>query len=1034
MEKRRRTIGLLVDYLEMPYSGRIVQGCIAAAKEEDINLIIYPGTSVTYRHTFLEKQNVPERFSGKDYFQRTIVYEYARKDQLDGIIIPIVTIGTEMTEEEQNQFLDSFNIPVMLLEKKRNGNSSLVFEKNGVELTIKHLVEECGKTHIAYISGPINNEDAMDRIQDYRKMMKKYNLNYPEDYIVYGDFTQFCQDAIERMFAKYYKELDAICVANDSMCIALYQIMKKYGMTPGVEIAVTGYDDSDIAIHSEPRLTSVKADAEGMGRQAVHKLLKMIDSKTIEQETLPIQLKRRASTGWAEDTDAASCYKLANDSYELAAGINNETSMKNVFINSIATDMLEHLHDRTEELKSFTFDIQQAGIEEGYLYLQEQSFEQSTDAPWMLPNTHMEEMFYNKHLNVERIGTAAKRDVSELLKPVLADGESHILVCYPIRLGEEQYGIMYLGYETSFKMDIYSIANQLATALHISSLVEKLAHATEAKSIFLANMSHEIRTPINAVLGMDEMILRESSESQIREYALDIQAAGKNLLSIINDVLDFSKIESGKMELVLGEYDLASRIHDIMNMIQIKAQSKGLYMKLELDETLPAGLYGDDNRIQQILVNLLNNAVKYTNEGGVTLSIGGRVQDDIVKLHFEVRDTGIGIREEDIDKLFAKFERIEEQRNRNVEGTGLGMSIVVYLLNKMGSKLCVESEYGKGSCFSFDLEQRVVHAEPIGNLEERLKEQNASYSYEAAFVAPDARILVVDDNEINRKVFEQLLKASKVQVDCAESGRVCLELAKQKSYDIIFMDHMMPDMDGIETLQQLNSLSENKSSKAVVIALTANAIAGAREVYLAAGFDGYMTKPIVPKMLEQIIMERLPKEKLQKKKTADNMEMKTSEDLNGDADEATDDEGMKEKLERLAKIPEMNIKSTQLYHTDLEFLLELLEDYYHMLEPEAAELQQYYDALVEQIGDEDILQWDVSQENEITDILQQYRIKVHAMKSSSALVGALGLSGIALCLEKYAAAGKVDAVKRLSPAFLDEWRSYREKLAFFEED
>lgn len=1028
MEQRRRTIGLLVDYLEMPYSARIVQGCMEAAKKEDINLIIYPGTSVTYRHTFLEEQNVPERFWGRDCCQRTIVYEYAKKDRLDGIIIPIVTIGTEMTEEERNQFLDSFDIPIMLLEKERKGNSSLVFEQNGVELAMKHLVEECGRTHIAYISGPKNNDDAKQRIKDYRKMMKRYHLDYPEDYIVYGDFTQFCQEAIETMFAKYYKELDAICVANDSMCIALYQIMKKYGMTPGKEIAVTGYDDSDIAIESVPPLTSVKADAEWMGQQAVCKLLRLIDSQQIEQETLPIRLMRRASTGEQEHMAFGEPDRYGTERYSPAEGVRNEDPMKNVFINSIATDMLEHLSDSVEGLKSFTFDIQQAGIEEGYMYLQEQSFQQGADNAWELPDLHMEQMFYNKHKNVERIGAGIQRNMTELLEPILADGESHILVCYPIRLGEEPYGILYLGYEEAFKMDIYSIANQLATALHISSLVAKLAHATEAKSVFLANMSHEIRTPINAVLGMDEMILRESRESQIREYASDIQAAGKNLLSIINDVLDFSKIESGKMELVSGEYDFASRIHDIMNIIKLKAQSKGLYMKLELDETLPSGLYGDDNRIQQILVNLLNNAVKYTNEGGVTLSIGGRVQDDMVKLHFEVKDTGIGIRQEDIDKLFAKYERIEEQRNRNVEGTGLGMSIVVHLLNMMGSKLCLESVYGQGSCFSFDLEQKIVRTEPIGNLEERLREENSSYSYEVSFTAPDARILVVDDNEINRKVFEQLLKASKVQVDCADSGKACLELVKQKAYDIIFMDHMMPDMDGIETLDKLNSLPENRSTDAVVIALTANAIAGAREVYLTAGFDGYMTKPIVPKLLEQMIMEQLPKEKLQRKKDASK-----DEELAAGGKLAAGNEEMERKLHEIAKVPELHLEYTSLYNTDLEFLLELLEDFYHVLEPEAAELQQYYDAFLERLGDEEILTWDMSRENEITDILRQYRIKVHAMKSSSALVGAMGLSGIALCLEKAAAAGKVDVIRHLSPVFLEEWRSYKEKLAFFGE-
>ena len=286
--------------------------------------------------------------------------------------------------------------------------------------------------------------------------------------------------------------------------------------------------------------------------------------------------------------------------------------------------------------------------------------------------------------------------------------------------------------------------------------------ANAAKGKFLAHMSHEIRTPINAVLGMDTMILRESRENQIREYAMDIQNAGQNLLSLINDILDFSKIESGKLEIISVEYDFSSLIHDISNMIRAKAEEKRLDLQLYIDEKLPSRLFGDDVRIRQVLINLLNNSVKYTPEGSVALHVTGKTEGKKVILTFSVEDTGIGIKEEDMKKLFSEFQRIEEKRNRNIEGTGLGLSITTQLLLMMGSRLNVESVYGKGSKFYFTIEQQVIDSTPVGNLEERIRKQSTEYSYAAAFTAAEANLLVVDDNATNLKVFVNLLKCTKV--------------------------------------------------------------------------------------------------------------------------------------------------------------------------------------------------------------------------------------------------------------------------------
>lgn len=384
---------------------------------------------------------------------------------------------------------------------------------------------------------------------------------------------------------------------------------------------------------------------------------------------------------------------------------------------------------------------------------------------------------------------------------------------------------------------------------------------SEAKGRFLANMSHEIRTPINAIIGMNTMILRESKEPAIAEYAADIEAASENLLSIVNDILDITKIESGKLELVNVEYDLSSVLYDVTNMVRSKAEGKNLSFDVDVDQNLPSRLYGDDIRIRQIMVNLLNNAVKYTEEGSVRLSITGVFEDQYVTLMVSVEDTGIGIREEDIDKLFVAFERIEEDRNRNIEGTGLGMNITTQLLKQMGSALKVKSEYGKGSVFSFDLPQRIMSQEVIGDYNKRHRENTNVYEYEVSFEAPEAKILLVDDNAVNRKVVCKLLKETRVQVEEAASGAECLRMLRGNEYDLILLDHMMPEMDGMEVIKRYQDMVKEGVPKAPVIALTANAISGAREMYLESGFDEFLSKPIAGSKLEKMLRRFISKDK-----------------------------------------------------------------------------------------------------------------------------------------------------------------------------
>lgn len=391
---------------------------------------------------------------------------------------------------------------------------------------------------------------------------------------------------------------------------------------------------------------------------------------------------------------------------------------------------------------------------------------------------------------------------------------------------------------------------------------EEAENANKAKSQFLANMSHEIRTPIHGIMGMNEMVLREAQDENVRGYAKNIKHASENLLEIINGILDFSKIEAGRIEIEEGAYLVRGLLNDVVNMVAPIASKKGLEFEVNVDENLPAELYGDVGKIRQVMVNLLNNAVKYTNEGKVTLTVRGNLVNDNINLKIKIKDTGIGIKEENIEKLFADFERVDTEKNKDIEGTGLGLAIVNRLIQYMGGRIKVTSEYGKGSTFSVCVPQKIIDRRAIGDYKMALEAVEISEEgiRTAGFVAPTAKILVVDDHEMNLLVLKNLLKESKAQVTTCGSGKECIELMIKNSYDVVFLDHMMPEMDGIETLEQLIKKNLKKDSK--IVALTANAIVGVKEMYLSKGFDDYLSKPIDTRNLEKLLLRFIPESKL----------------------------------------------------------------------------------------------------------------------------------------------------------------------------
>ena len=537
--------------------------------------------------------------------------------------------------------------------------------------------------------------------------------------------------------------------------------------------------------------------------------------------------------------------------------------------------------------------------------------------------------------------------------------------------------------------------NRLTRKLELET--ESAVAANKAKSDFLSNMSHEIRTPINAILGMNEMILRESISDSIRDYSNSIRSAGKTLLGLINDILDFSKIEEGKLEIIPVDYDLAKTLRELVAMIRKRAEDKGLALELDFDGKTPRHLRGDEIRVKQIITYILTNAVKYTEKGSVTLKVGFEKDPGDQKgilLNVFVKDTGIGIRPEDIKKLFMKFERIEEERNRNVEGTGLGINITENLLGLMGSHLLVESTYGKGSTFGFKLPQRVLDWTELGDYNDIENESSgAEPEKKKCFTAPAATVLAVDDNQVNLMVFESLLKRTQMKIDTAKSGDDGIAMTRRKKYDIIFLDYMMPRKNGIETLHELKAEAANQNVNTPTVCLTANAVRGAKEECLRAGFDGYISKPVDPDELDDMIRSFLPKNKI----------------VEAECEEVHADPADEELRARLEKLKELQLDVDAGIKNSGN-----AEGYKTLLEVFCRSVDQKIEELNASCSEEKI---------------DDYTIKVHALKSTARIIGAEHLSREAELLENAGKGKDIDYISRHHAQAMKEFAALKGPIA-----
>lgn len=546
-----------------------------------------------------------------------------------------------------------------------------------------------------------------------------------------------------------------------------------------------------------------------------------------------------------------------------------------------------------------------------------------------------------------------------------------------------------------YMMTIVDVTKIIEQNHLMKRLVLQTEDANRAKTNFVSNMSHEIRTPMNSIVGITEILLRSRHSPKEQEYLLNIQSSGRVLLTIINDVLDCSKMEAGKMQLFDEPYDTCSLFHDLRISMENRIGHSGLELIYDIDQDIPCKLKGDMGRIRQVIINLVNNAIKYTEKGSVRFSVHVRQKNtDKVMLYYEVADTGIGIRKEDQKILFDAFQRVEMDRNRYVEGTGLGLTISQNLVNMMGGVIEVESEYGKGSRFFFTIEQTIIDPTPVSAVNYNGQKDNVTEKEaECLFIAPEAHILLVDDNELNLVVAKELLKPLRMQIDTAENGLQAVKMVRGSQYDLVLMDHMMPVMDGIEAAKAIRALPEDKYQKLPIIALTANAMVDARKEFLNAGMNGFVAKPIdfaricnqLKLWLPKDLVRDVPKEEA-KKLLADDLsdrEIQPEDPQMGFSFE----EGVKHCGSKAA-------------------LMKTIRIFYRTIDSKADKIEQ---CLKE-------------------GLISDYVIEVHALKSSALLIGAVPLSEAAKELEDYGKQGKTELLEEKTPDLLAMYRDFKDIL------
>lgn len=862
---RKMNIGLFMCILENDFSYAVLEGALKGARENDANLIVFPMDLIN--GTYAEES--VNRFR----YQYNTLASHMDSVSLDGVVIEYGTIVSTISNENKTKFLSFIkDKPTILLSEERDGYASVVVDnETGLRDLILHLINDHKYKKIAFLSGTKGNRDGELRLNVYKNVMREHGLYCESDYIIDGNFSEYVEDEVTE-FIKTNPDVEAIVCANDAMVIGASSAMRKMGLEPGKDIYLTGFDDIVAGFLHDPMISTVNADPMELSRFAVDMICKgQYERKNFRLDTKMIIRESCGCQACSSDDKWRNHLNFSNDWRRNAQSQYFAEQSRRGFEHELSNITRELVFDENTEVGRYDLILntfKRLVFKSCKILLYDKPIFHTKNEVWNNPEYINIVGYYcdiNGSNHVFPIGKNRILTNNIFDDELLSDGNRHEVVVIPLFFGESQIGLLLAESDADRFLFAYDMGGQISNILHIVDMNEKqkkmtdeLEEASRLKSRFLANMSHEIRTPINAIMGFNEMILRENKDINIGEYATDVKQAADSLLLLVNDILDFSKIEAGKMDIVLGEYSLNNLLDTCINMMTSRAEKKGLALFLEYKKDLPDNLLGDFGRIQQILLNLLSNAIKYTEKGTVKLKVNGIVKDDNVEISFSVIDTGSGIKKKDFKRLFNEFDRIDEKKNRNIEGTGLGLNIIAGLLKLMNSELLVSSDYGVGSEFSFTLVQEIVK-----KARKNLNNDNSNDIKD--FTAPKARVLVVDDNALNRKVICSLLKNTEMIIDQAESGFECIDMVSDYCYDIVLLDHMMPDLDGIETLNKMKKMNIIDLNKTSVISLTANAIVGAKEMYFENGFTDYLSKPVRPSDLNEMLLKYISPEKVIRK-------------------------------------------------------------------------------------------------------------------------------------------------------------------------
>ena len=940
-----------------------------------------------------------------------------------------IVLGSGITSYETTnaiiQKCRNANVPVIVQGIDVEGTSGVTIDNYiGMKALSNHLIEEHNIKDCVFIGGTSDHIDSNIRLEALRDALNEHGYELDEKNIIYANWERGMVESyiIETYGDRKNKLPDAFVCANDPMAYVAILSLESIGYKVPADVCVTGFDNLKSGRIFYPSVASVDQQYREQGKICAGFALDLINNRTaIKKAVVP------CSANFGESCGCTNCKDENANRKKLGHDLVFEKSVKSNFAGRLA-----HLEGNIMSGGEFE-DIAQimrrdflttTGMESEDFHIYINNLYKSLS--YMDNYSAEPEAFYSPVMDViaaKTNGVVCEADsmkLEELLLGYSGEGKGKTYVFNSLKIHNSIIGYMVMGYYDyafdgsifdDFRKHICLALDRYQNSIKLTRLNkelmaayenEKKAHqlevallhaeaASRTKSKFLANMSHEIRTPINAILGMDEMILRESSEDEIKGYAKDIKSASNTLLALINDILDFSKIESGKMDIIPTKYQLDSLLNNLLSMLKPKAEEKGLELELILNPDTPAKLYGDEIRIKQIMLNLLNNAIKYTKAGKITWVVDYEItQQNTCILKVEVADTGIGIKADDLEAIYSPYERVDKVENKGVEGTGLGLSITKSLLEKMDSRLFVESTYGVGSKFSFVLKQPMWGSEPIGN---HLPGNYEDEEKTEKFHAPTAAVLVVDDVEMNLTVIRNLLKRVEITPDICLGGEEAIGLADEKKYDVILLDAMMPHMSGEETLHLIRSSSKLNRETPIVV-LTANAIVGAREEYLAAGFNDYLSKPINGDLLENVLGKYIPVEK----------QIIVTEPMcseNSQTDEQTVMLNMIKKIRGISVSEglkatggeDIYIKVCSIFCETATARIQMLSDYYN---------------------NEDYT---------------NYTIQAHALKSSARMIGALELSKLALEMELAGKENNIEKIKEKTKILLDMYKSFQSELA-----